>query len=224
METGEIRAYMTAQFSFQRPFNQDDLVSLLFYMGFLTIKDEALSDYVFKMPNYVIEKLYADYFWSVLLRRAELPFDNVPVNNAIFTLAATGNPQPLFDEVGLVLKTLSARDAMHFHEGALKAVFVTLFHQQRFYYVHSEYESERKYVDFFLEAIGDYKPDFEVAFELKYVKKTDTTTDIPQLLVAAEKQLSGYMQSKKFKARQNLIGFVVVVKGDEVIWKKHSGL
>jgi Predicted AAA-ATPase len=62
LETGEITAKLTDQYSFIRGFTQSDLVSLLFYMGFLTIKNEHLNRYSFTFPNYVIKKLYADFF------------------------------------------------------------------------------------------------------------------------------------------------------------------
>jgi hypothetical protein len=73
LETGEVTASLTDQYSFERGFTQDDLVSLLFYMGFLTIKSENLATYTFSFPNYVIKKLYADYFLNSILEKTQLP-------------------------------------------------------------------------------------------------------------------------------------------------------
>ena len=60
-DTGEIPAQLTTEFSLKKKFNRDDLVSLLFYMGFLTIHYEELGRLLFSFPNYAIEELYADY-------------------------------------------------------------------------------------------------------------------------------------------------------------------
>ena len=87
--------------------------------------------------------------------------------------------------------------------------------QQKFYYVHSEYESERQYVDVFLEAIYGRVVKYEVAFELKYVKKGETI-DVNKELDKAEVQLMNYMVTKKFNERPSLKAFVVLVHGVEL--------
>jgi hypothetical protein len=230
-ETGYISSRLTAQFSFIKTFGVDDLISLLFYMGFLTIKERELNNMVFQFPNFVIKRLYADYFVSLLQNKADLPIDNAPLNNAIMRLATTGELQPFIDQVAQILKILSNRDAYHFNEMSLKAIFVSCLYQQQFYYVHSEYETEKGYADIFLEAIRGYDPNYQVAFELKYIKKKDKNeadkkiddADIQALLDKAEIQLTNYMITKKFMDRKGLKGFVVICHGETLIWRAHKG-
>jgi PD-(D/E)XK nuclease superfamily len=222
---------LTTQYSFEKVFSQDDMVSLLFYMGFLTIEKADLGGLVFKFPNFVIKRLYADYFVSVLQRFADLPIDNSKMNASIRLMANTGNLQPFFDQVSEILKRLSNRDAFHFNELTLKAIFISCLHQQQFYYVHSEYETGKGYADVFLEAIRGYDPQFQMAFELKYLKKGDKNeadkkiedADIQKLLDKAETQLTDYMVSKKFITRKGLKGIVVICHGDNLIWREHKG-
>ena len=220
-ETGRVSAQLTDMFNFEKVFSQDDLVSLLFYMGFLTIEKADFAGTVFKFPNFVIERLYSEYFVSFLQSQAHLPIDNSKMNASIRSMARTGNPQPFFDQISEILKNLSNRDAFHFNEISLKAILVSCLHQQQFYYVHSEYETTKGYVDVFLEAIRGYDPDYQIAIELKYIKKNDRTS-VPQLLEKAKNQLTDYLVSKKFVTRKGLKGFVVIVKGDELIWREHS--
>jgi Predicted AAA-ATPase/PD-(D/E)XK nuclease superfamily len=230
-ESGNITAQLTTQYSFEKVFSQDDMVSLLFYMGFLTIEKADLGGLVFKFPNFVIKRLYADYFVSVLQRFADLPIDNSKMNASIRLMANTGNLQPFFDQVSEILKRLSNRDAFHFNELTLKAIFISCLHQQQFYYVHSEYETGKGYADVFLEAIRGYDPQFQMAFELKYLKKGGKNeadkkiedADIQKLLDKAETQLTDYMVSKKFIARKGLKGIVVICHGDNLIWREHKG-
>jgi Predicted AAA-ATPase/PD-(D/E)XK nuclease superfamily len=219
LENGEVTAVLTAQYSFLRDFTKDDLVSLLFYMGFLTIKSANLGAYTFTFPNYVIKRLYADYFFNSILDKAKLPFDNRPVNNAIMEMAQTGNPTKFFDQVQLVIKYFSTRDTAHFTENTLKAIIVSLLHQQKFYYIHSEYETNWTYMDVFLEAIQGQKPNFEVTLELKFAQKKSKIS-LPNLLKEAELQLQNYLQTPKFNARTNLKNYCVAVVGDKLAWKE----
>lgn len=215
LEKGEIAAKLTDQYSFTRGFTQSDLVSLLFYMGFLTIKSEYLTRYTFTFPNYVIKKLYADFFFNSILEKAQLPFNNEPVNDAIEEMATTGNPKTFFEQVKLVLKYFSTRDSAHFNENTLKAVIISLLHQQNFYYIHSEYETNWAYMDVFLEAIRGQKPKYEVTMELKYVKKAGKKA-IDTIFKDANAQLQAYLDTPKFNTRTNIKSFVVVVAGDKL--------
>ena len=184
-------------------------------MGFLTIQAEELGSLVFTFPNYVIKKLYSSYFVWMVEQQSGLPIDNSQLSAAIRAIATHGNPQYVYHQVIEILKVLSTRDSKDFNEMSLKAIFVSLLHQQKFYYVHSEYESERKYVDVFLETIRGYAVKFEVAFELKYVKKGEKV-DIETALDKAEIQLMNYMVKNKFNQRTNLKAFVVLVHGIEL--------
>jgi hypothetical protein len=214
-DTGEITAELTTEFSLVKTFKQDDLVSLLFYMGFLTIRAEELGSLIFTFPNYVIKKLYADYFISICEEQTGLPIDNSQLNLALRELANWGNPELLYNQVREIVHVLSTRDAKDFNEMSLKAIFVSLLHQQKFCYVHSEFETERQYVDVFLETIRGYKVKFEVAFELKYVKKGEKI-NVETELDKAEIQLTNYMVTKKFNQRPNVRAFVVLVHGTEL--------
>ena len=214
-DTGEISAVLTREFSLTKDFKQNDLVSLLFYMGFLTIKAKELGSLIFTFPNYVIERLYADYFITIVEQKTGLPIENSQLNFAVRELALRGTPQYLYNIVSEVVKVLSTRDAKNFNEMSLKAIFVSLLHQQQFYYVHSEFETEKQYVDVFLETVTGNPVKFETAFELKYVKKSESI-NVETELDKAEKQLTNYMVTKKFNQRPSIKAFVVLVHGTEL--------
>jgi hypothetical protein len=187
-------------------------------MGFLTIAGTQLSANIFKYPNYLIEKLYAQYFVALIRNAEALPIDNNPMNDAILELAMTANPQPFLEIVKEVLLQHSSRDTMQFHEGSLKAIFINLLHHQQFYYVNSEPEAERTYIDIYLEGMRGYKPPYEIAFELKYFKKKDVI-DVPTELNSAEAQLKKYLIKKRYINRKNVRGFAVVAQNTDIAWK-----
>jgi len=79
LSEGQIAAQLTRQFSFERAFTRDDLVSLLFYMGIITIKEGQLTRLIFEIPNFVISQLYFEYFNQLLLDRANLRADEINI-------------------------------------------------------------------------------------------------------------------------------------------------
>ena len=61
----EQQTILTEQFSLAKPFSQDDFRSLLYYLGFLTIKcpsNDPTTQLI--VPNYVIEELYFDFLMN----------------------------------------------------------------------------------------------------------------------------------------------------------------
>jgi hypothetical protein len=76
-------------------------------------------------------------------------------------------------------------------------------------------------VDVFLETIRGYAVKFDVAFELKYVKKGEKI-DVEKALDKAEIQLMNYMVTHKFNQRPNLKAFVVLVHGTELYQREMS--
>ena len=58
----EIIARITSQFNLERKFNSEDFISLLFYLGLLTIKGEDFGDAILGTPNNTIKELYFDFY------------------------------------------------------------------------------------------------------------------------------------------------------------------
>ena len=58
----ELVGEITTQFNLERDFYEEDFLSLLFYLGFLTIDEEELMDVIYKVPNEAVKGIYFDYF------------------------------------------------------------------------------------------------------------------------------------------------------------------
>ncbi|MEZ4713769.1 MAG: PD-(D/E)XK nuclease domain-containing protein [Caldilineaceae bacterium] len=109
---------------------------------------------------------------------------------------------------------LSNRDAGGFDEKYVKAIFASLLYSTQIYTIHSEYESDRRYVDLLLTRRPPIDPNFQFAFELKYLKRQDagraeTATN------AALTQMRDYLQHEKLRALSDLRAWVVVFVGAE---------
>jgi hypothetical protein len=72
IETGRVEALLTQQFSFEKPFDQDDFISLLFYLGLITIGGTDMAQLKFHFPNYVIKELYWAFFLESVKEQYQL--------------------------------------------------------------------------------------------------------------------------------------------------------
>jgi hypothetical protein len=184
LETGECTTILTERFNPNKGFTMDDVFSMLFYMGMMTIQSVSSMDYTLKMPNYVIRKLYFEYFTALMLgleRGRLLPM----IREAIKQLVFKGKMEAFAQIVGLALqKAHSNRDKVAYGEKHLKTLMIGLLYPHETYRVCSEYESEGKYPDIFLERIPQVQIPYEIVIELKYIKKEDALKTI-------EKQANG---------------------------------
>ena len=62
----EIAIDIVQKFNPEIGFGEKELVSMLYYLGYLTIVGEEIGDPVLKVPNQVIKDLYAEYFLQIL--------------------------------------------------------------------------------------------------------------------------------------------------------------
>ena len=209
---GQVSAQLTRQFSFEKDFTRDDLISLLFYLGIITIKVTQLSRFIFEPPNFVITQLYFTYFQQIVLRQANLRADDLRIYDRVFKLAQENEITPLVEAVEAILLQLSNRDAMGFDEKYVKAVFASLLYPTQIYTIHSEYETNRRYVDLLLTRRPPIDPNYQFAFELKYLKQQDAD-QLEETKTAGLAQLQDYLRHEKLRAVTDLRAWLIVFVG-----------
>lgn len=210
----EIAALMTQQYSFEKVFTRDDFISLLFYMGMITIKDAQLTRWVFEAPNYVIKQLYYDYFTQIIIEQSGLVTNDLRLYDRILSLAQENEIAPLIEVVESILRQLSNRDAVGFDEKYVKAIFASLFFTTQIYTIHSEYETERKYVDLLLTRRPPIDPNYQFAFELKYLKQSEAD-QLEAKKQEASTQLQDYLQHDDLQSLSDLRAWIIVFVGPE---------
>ena len=215
-------AELTGQFSFERPFTRNDFISMLFYMGFISIKDEYRAALRFRIPNFVIETLYLSYFVELLETREDLSMNLTEAGEAIRTLAWENRLEPFLELVAGTLRGLSNRDMRQFDEKYIKVLFVAFANLTNIYFVRSEMEVERKYPDVMFLERKPFEPEFEVVFEIKYLKKTEENK-LEEVSAGAETQLRGYLESDLLRNRPKLKAYTVVFVGCEVAGVREIG-
>jgi hypothetical protein len=220
------QAVLTDIFNFELPFTEYDIISLLFYMGWLTIKeaDEGEGNFIFKMPNRVIEELYYDYFVAISEQETQLNRNFVTIHKSLSELSKNNNPHPFLDLIkALIDKELSLRDALKFDEKHLKMLLIPYLSLSSTHYVDSEPEWQNQYPDIVLLKRPNVTTKYNFIFELKYVKKADKNKKekdtqektLNKIIEEARKQLKGYLKTDDAKRLPNLKAWLLVLVGRE---------
>ena len=220
LQNGQIKAPLVELFEIDWRFDRKDFISLLYYTGVLTITGTDWAYAIFKMPNYVIEQLYYQYFYQIILERSQLIINPTNLNELMKSLATGNDMQPLVDYTQLILTELSNRDKMKFDERYIKLIFTSVFFTVGIYTIHNELEvkkspTSRGYIDILLTIRQPYKTTYQFVIELKYVKKADADK-AKEVQAAAVEQLQAYLQHDTYlQGLKNLRPYVVVFVGNE---------
>jgi hypothetical protein len=184
-------------------------ISLLFYMGLLTVDTYEEGRLFLKIPNYSIRTVFWEYFEQLILEwNKDVRIESNAQNAAIRELAYRGNPHPYIDYVSKnVFSRLSNRDLQQFNEKYIKIMLLYGLFQSRQYVPLTEKEVENGYVDIYLQRsplLPDVKQEW--VWELKYIKKGDEE-DMPLLEAKREEvrvQLEKYRRSREFADRTDV--------------------
>jgi hypothetical protein len=207
---------LTDQFSFEKTgFPTEDMLSLLFYMGFLTIKKKWGDKYELMMPNKVIQDIYFDYFLQTMEEKAQTNRDLYELGNALDELVWENNPHPICEVLEVALTNLTKRDFQNMDEKHVQAMFYSYLNLSRMYEVKSEYESQKQHFDILMLETPLAEAKYEFIFEFKYEKKAGAKR-IATIVSEARAQMLEYLAKEELLNRPKMKAWVVVVVGDKV--------
>jgi hypothetical protein len=219
LQESEVIMKIIDQFTFEKNFDNSHFINMLYYSGALTIKGYIGDEAIFTIPNYVIKQLYFEYFSQILMDETHLDRDILGYAAAVRALVYKNDVQPLVTAVSTIMSKLSNRDSMQFGEKHLKSIFTTILMFSEVYYIHSELELERHYIDLFIERTSRFEIPFQFLFELKYYseakqKALNEKGDWAAELEKARKQLTAYKDLDYFKDKEDLKPWLFVFVGD----------
>ena len=102
-------------------FGETELVSMLFYLGYLTIAGERLGRAELKIPNNVMKEIYSDYFLKMIDQQAQMTIELKEYNEILEEMALEGKIDKIVEMLEKYLKNLSNRDFQRF-DGATEKV------------------------------------------------------------------------------------------------------
>jgi hypothetical protein len=207
-ENNSIASEIIPKFPIDNLHEGEYFVSLLFYMGLLTIDRVFMGKTYLKIPNYSIRTIYWEYIEQLTIDlNKEVLIDFTGLRVAIRELAYRGNPALYIDYVSQnVFSRLSNRDLQHFDEKYIKIMLLNGLFQSKLFVPITEMEVSTGYTDVWLKRTHQW-PDvpWEWVWELKYIKKSDATEEeIASKRNESRVQLEKYRESPLFAGRTDV--------------------
>ena len=203
---------ITDKFNPAIKFTEKDMVSMLYYLGYLTIVDSIATYPKLAIPNKVMKELYSEYFLEVLSENMDLEID---YGGMAIEVAVEGKIKKIIELLEKLLNNLSNRDYMNFDEKYVKLIFYTIAMNLRIYQVKSEMEVRRKYPDILLIPRERDKGYNSVMIEFKYLKKGEEGM-LEQKQVEAKEQIQEYAQFEDIKDIEKMHKYTVVAVVDKI--------
>ena len=209
-----IATTLVRQFNPDKSFGETEMLSMLYYLGYLTIAGEDIGDPILKIPNQVIKEIYAEYFLEVLREDIDLDID-VNYNEISREILKEGKINKIIELLGEYLRGLSNRDYQNFDEKYVKIMLYCIARTTKKFIVKSEFELGRGYSDILLlpkDLNNDY---YSVMIEFKYLKK-DEEKKLKEKQEEAKEQIERYSNLEEIKALKNIRKYTVVTVVDNI--------
>jgi len=198
-------------------FDKNDLVTLLFNIGMLTIKGFDIITQ-FEMPNKIIENIYLQCLSTIVQRQSDYKLDITMQQKAIIEMGRKGEINALTALVSEFLMSTSGRNALKFDEKYVKLVYMMILAYSDQFNVYDEFPSLQGFNDLFIQKAPNSTARYELIIELKYIKKGDTTdTKIEEEVADGIAQIEKYLKDERLAKREDLKKFVVVFSGFEPV-------
>jgi hypothetical protein len=220
---GGVTANIIEKFSLEQLNRDEYFISLLFYMGLLTVGGMDRDTTRLIIPNYSIKTLYWGYMAEYFKNTEEGAIDTEKLSETIRNMAYEGDIAPFLNYFSEnFLKRLSNRDLQKFDEKYIKAMMLTLLFITPLYLPVSEYETVSGYTDIYLQKHPEKRAvKYEHVFEIKYVKTDATDAEAAARLSEAESQIEKYRKDGRFSGRDDIQFAALVFKGKgDVDWKR----
>ncbi|GHT52324.1 hypothetical protein AGMMS49982_12240 [Bacteroidia bacterium] len=216
MKEDDIVSEILPKFSIDMLDDDSYFVSLLFYMGLLTIKGQHEFQLKLGIPNYSIKTLYWEYLVKLMQETSpDMSIQSQPLNKAIYALAMEGDVEQFISYVSEnAFSKFSDYDLQRYDEKYIQTLLLAYLFMSTVYVPMSEYEAVPGRVDIFLQRsprLPQIK--YEWLFELKYCKTDATEAEIVQQQKKGEEQMQQYVGSHRLGSRPDLKAAVIVFIG-----------
>ena len=213
-----VESELTEKFNAEISFGEKELVSLLFYLGYLTIEQNEFGMSKFVTPNEVVRTIYSQYFVEYIKRKAGIQGE-IKNGEMIKEILYEGKIDKAIETLGTFLTNLSNRDYQRFDEKYIKVIFYSICRMLGAVYVKSELEIGGEYADILIIPREKLNERYGVLLEFKYIKQEEYNKN-PELLkqkqAETKAQLERYNKTEEIQAIPNLRSYAIVVVKDKI--------
>ena len=202
------------KFNLEEDYSKNDIISLLYYFGYLTIKGTSYgSNIIFGIPNYIINELYTNYFLK-LLRDINIEINNDVVDEFLKEIVLEGKVDRISRYVEKILVLSNNRTLINFDEKYIQLLYFSLLIGKKEFYIYNEYQSGNGYIDLFILGNKDLC-NYNIMIELKYISVKEYRKN-RKLLMEKKKdaieQLNNYSKDERID-KTSLRKYVVIFVG-----------
>ncbi len=198
----EVSCRLCRSFRIDEVPERDNFISLLYYLGLLTIRGYVRNKHVLEIPNLGIRYLYWEYFREALRDFEGVRWDIFRIQGAVDALAYEGGLAE-FEQTVIreVFKYLSHRDLQGFNERTIQCIWLSFLATLPVYRPVSEEDLGVGvgYSDLILVPEAE-DVRYGYVIELKYVKKGAMQAEVDRVYEEAQQQIERYLASDKLKA------------------------
>ena len=205
LSEGGMQSPLARQFGVAGLSSQTGFLSLLYYLGMLTVAQQAPQratgavGYRLEIPNRVIRELQWEHLAILLNEEAELALDTRDIEVALQAMAFEGDIEPfltLFHE--RVIKAMGLKDLRRFDERSIKLMLLAFISLSGLFHPLSEREFAQGYCDLFL-GVSPLYPAAKFAWllELKYLPAGARAAQIEGAFAQAVEQVARYAQDER---------------------------
>jgi hypothetical protein len=216
VKTDSVVAEILQKFSIDRMDDDDYFISLMFYMGLLTIKGPYLSQQKLGIPNYSTKTIYWEYIMRLLRDTSpETSVETRFLDESIFALAMEGDVHRFIAYVSEhAFSKLSDYDLQRFDEKYIQILLLAYLFMSKVYVPMSEYEAVPGRTDIYLQRNPLYPEiKYEWLFELKYCKSDAKEDEIAAKRKEGLAQLEQYTHSHRLGNRPDLKAALILFTG-----------
>ena len=206
---------ITQKFNPAIEFEEKEMLSMLFYLGYLTIEDEVAGYTKLNIPNKVMKEIYSEYFLKILNDQENLDIDSKYYTEIGIEVALEGKIEKAVELLEKYLKNLSNRDYQRFDEKYVKMIFYCIAMNLKAYTVKSEMKVEREYPDIVLIPRERNKGYYSIMIEFKYLKKSEEDK-IKAKQEEAKEQIERYANTEELSNIEKLNKYTLVVVNDKI--------
>jgi len=206
LETNQSFGNFVRSFALNELVDSEKFRSLLFYLGFMSIKEiSPFGIYTYTIPNKLIKDLLWNFVQKSVNEVYQLKINNDFLLHAYTDMALTGVWKPAFQYIiTKFYEAVSIRDFV-FHEEGIKTFLLAWLNLSPYFKVYSEREFKQGFADIYLEPEhrqGDYVK-YGYIVEMKYIKaeflksKKKAEPEIAKAVESATAQLKQYTNFDK---------------------------
>ncbi|MDJ0835802.1 MAG: AAA family ATPase [Acidobacteriota bacterium] len=226
IDEGSVTSRLATGFPVEQVTHTKNFVSLLYYLGLLTIdaEDVGRGRHKLRIPNQTVATMMYGYLREAWEVNEVFRLQMMALDDQLHAMAFKGDWKPFFQTLAEAVKSQTAiRDFMD-GEKVIQGFLLAYLCAFDYFFAHSEHEMNKGFCDLFLEPFVAGYPDIRHGYliELKYIKRNALTDELLQAEVEeARGQLARYRQDpalNKIGGKIDWICPILVFHGWELVY------